>query len=126
MKKLLLVSLSLGLGFSMFAQNSNLKPNRPVRYVVEAERNAASTSRVQSHNPSTQAIVCDTIGRSGNAFGNYSRVSRSIIYYDPNINTITVSHRARLNPGTGFLQYDISTNGGTTWTTNIGPVYDPT
>ncbi len=63
-----------------------------------------------------------TIGSSSNLF-TLIRNSTNPIAADKNLNTIVYAHR---NNATGFggnsgqLRYDVSTNAGTTWTTNLG------
>jgi hypothetical protein len=64
------------------------------------------------------------IGQAGNAFG-FAYTRNTFLWADDNLNTITFVHRMINPPGTGYLAYDISKDGGETWTNNI-QVYDPT
>lgn len=64
------------------------------------------------------------IGQAGNAFG-FAFTRNTFLWADQDINTITFIHRMNTTPGTGYLAYDISKDGGQTWTPNV-QVYDPT
>lgn len=125
-KSILFTAVALGFVFGANAQNERTIRFTAPKLVKESENAGSQVNKVYNHNPSTQAIGCDTIGKSANAFGSYSRGSRSLVYADPNLNTIIFTHRATASPGSGYIQYDISTNGGSTWNRNVGPVYSPT
>src|SRR5688572_25147297 len=81
----------------------------------------------------TNAAVNDiSLGWAGNALGGAFRPSRSIVYADPNLNAVIVTHRAgpACNPGdgqvnTGSIMFDYSKTGGTTWSLppSLGPLY---
>lgn len=71
---------------------------------------------------SSKAISIIPIGTSGNAYGLYNG-GRTAIWADPRINSVVFVHRAAAVPGSGFLQYDLSKNGGATWTSNIDSLY---
>jgi hypothetical protein len=64
------------------------------------------------------------LGQAGNAFGFFGN-GRTNIWADDHINSISFVHRMVNPPGSGYLSYDLSVDGGNTWTTNI-QVYDPT
>lgn len=64
------------------------------------------------------------IGQAGNAYG-FAYTRNTFLWADQNINSITFIHRMGATPGTGYLSYDISKNGGMDWSTNI-QTYDPT
>ena len=82
----------------------------------------------------TNTAVGDVgLGNAGNAFGGYTRPARSIVFADPNLNAVIVTHRAgpACTPsdgaaGTGCIMFDYSKDGGTTWNAppSYGPVYD--
>ncbi len=67
------------------------------------------------------------IGQSGNAYGLYSN-SRTYLWADPSINSVVFTHRmvggTDVN-GNSRLSYDVSTDGGSTFETNV-KVYQPT
>ncbi len=69
-------------------------------------------------------VTVITIGASGNAYGLYNG-GRTALWADNNLNSVIFTHRMTVPPGSGFLAYDLSTDGGLTWTNNI-QVYDPT
>lgn len=62
------------------------------------------------------------IGTSGNGFGFFVDGRTASVWADNRLNTISFTHRQEL-PTSGHLGYDISTDGGTTWETNI-TMYD--
>jgi Secretion system C-terminal sorting domain/Fibronectin type III domain len=66
----------------------------------------------------------DTLGSSANLFTNiYSETNPVAV--DPASNTVVFIHRNNatlLGGNTGQYRYDISTNGGATWTKNVGPL----
>jgi hypothetical protein len=52
----------------------------------------------------------------------------SVVSYDKNINTVAFVHRAACGmpvavTNTGYYTYDVSTDGGITWSVNQGPIY---
>ncbi len=60
----------------------------------------------------------------------YSTVGvRTYVWAEPNINTITFTHRNDNTqyPGTtsGHLRYDVSTDGGANWNLDQGPIWEP-
>lgn len=64
------------------------------------------------------------IGQAGNAFGFlYSRTAN--IWVENELNTISFVHRMTNPPGTGYLAYDVSMDGGLSWSVN-NQAYDPT
>lgn len=64
------------------------------------------------------------IGQAGNAFG-FAFTRNTFLWADDNINSVTFIHRMKNPPGTGYLAYDISKDGGLTWTNNV-QTYNPT
>ena len=64
------------------------------------------------------------IGQSGNAYG-FVFMRTTYLWADNNINSITFIHRMLLTPGTGYLAYDISKDGGVSWTNDV-QAYNPT
>lgn len=66
------------------------------------------------------------IGQAGNAFG-FAFMRTTYLWVDNNINSVSFMHRMNTTPGSGYLAYDISKDGGLdgTWTNN-NQVYNPT
>jgi hypothetical protein len=71
-----------------------------------------------------KAVNAVAIGQSGNAFG-FAFTRTTYLWADNNLKTIAFMHRMTLPPGTGYLAYDLSKNGGQSWQSNI-QTYDPT
>lgn len=79
-------------------------------------------SLVLGHTLHSQCAASSTIGSASNLFTKVIN-STSSIAADKNLNTIVFIHRnnATLNGGnSGQLRYDVSTNGGSTWTIDQG------
>ena len=86
--------------------------NRPhTKHPIDEGRNARAVNSV-------------AIGQSGNAFG-FAFTRTTYLWADNNIKSIAFMHRMTLPPGTGYLAYDLSKDGGSTWQSNI-QTYDPT
>lgn len=64
------------------------------------------------------------IGEAGNAFG-FLYNSTANIWINNDLNSVSFVHRMLNPPGTGYLSYDASFDGGNTWALN-NQVYDPT
>src|SRR5690606_33588783 len=75
------------------------------------------------------SVLNTNIGKASNgystAFG-----PKTYLWVDPSINTITFTHRSDVGlfPGetSGHLRYDVSKDGGTTWSVDQGPIWSPT
>jgi hypothetical protein len=82
------------------------------------------TKRVQPSENNTANIL--TLGSSANGFGNFY-IGRTLLQYEPNLNTVVLTHRSNPaaggDPNTGYYRYDLSTDGGNTWSTDLGPIY---
>jgi hypothetical protein len=72
----------------------------------------------------TLAVSIITLGTSANALGLYGN-GRTYLWADDDIDAVILTHRASATPGSGFIQYDVSKDGGSTWSVNLGPVYTP-
>jgi hypothetical protein len=88
-----------------------------------------SQARHGSGNGNHTSTVCNVIplGSAPNAFGAASG-SRTQVSYDQNLNTVAFIHRAKCGTppavkNTGYYTYDISTDGGSTWANDQGPIY---
>ncbi len=71
-----------------------------------------------------QCVTTQPTGTAPNAYTNIS-VNTSPIAVNKDLNTVVFIHRNNpaVNGGTsGTFRYDISTNGGNSWTTDVGPV----
>ena len=68
-------------------------------------------------------IVLTSLGSSSNAFTQLGP-QRTRVSFAPGINTVLFIHRGNPNVGTSGnnAMYDVSTNGGLTWTNNLGPI----
>lgn len=80
-------------------------------------------------NVNTQAsCTIDTarIGQEQNAFGT-GFGAKTQLWYDPKLNATTMVHRTRTSITgdltSGWYRYDVSSNGGWTWMSNVGPLY---
>ena len=71
-----------------------------------------------------EAVNPVPMGQAGNAWG-FAYMRTTFLWAVNDINSISFVHRMLLSPGTGYLAYDISTDGGSTWTIN-NQVYNPT
>lgn len=95
--------------FQEFSSNAPLPPALP----AQIERDGRS-------------IVLRQMGTSGNGFGFLG--TRQFLWADQSLNAISFIHRMNVppqGPGSGFLAYDYSLDGGQTWNNNI-QVYNPT
>lgn len=77
---------------------------------------------------SSMAVNIIDMGKAGNAFG-VAFGGKNFLWADPTINAISFSHRSdpfvigQPNGTTGWIMYDYSIDGGTTWNVNYGPAY---
>lgn len=141
MKKCLLLACVAGLAFSAGAQNrvQSIKLKDTYR---RAELAGTAKSIANPSAPATRKeplVVTNTaisdipLGWAGNAFGGFTRPSRSICYADPGLNAVTVIHRSGPSctpgdgtAGTGSIMVDYSKDGGATFNAapSLGPVWD--
>ncbi len=134
MKKLLLVTMVFCLGIMAYAQNApqvrdGLKTHSAtIENMVGVEPlKAATPSPAAVPTPNFRApnaISVMDIGTSGNAYGfGYGGGQKTIVYYNGDLNTITNIHRmgGELDPAgyNGDLGYDVSYDGGMTWTNMV-------
>jgi len=137
MKKLLLLVL-LSISIHGIAQVSHEKflPN-PAGLTNHFSKEFTSTNALPGPGPLKTPVLKPSaqhrdfnfvnpiaIGQAGNAFG-FAFMRTTYLWADNHINTVTFIHRMINPPGTGYLAYDISKNGGQTWTNNV-QTYDPT
>lgn len=137
MKRLLLLIMMAGF-IATYAQNTqNNFKSAPAKAPVDCINETSNPSgqfdqnRIKTLPPIPPSANRDinvvnpiAIGEAGNAFG-FAFMRTTYLWADNNINSISFIHRMLNPPGTGFLAYDISKDGGLTWENNI-QVYDPT
>jgi len=135
MKKTLLFILALMVGFAVVAQRATLKENLPTEKANFADR--VDPLPVQSHvigkehkanvpaqYKATNNVSIVSIGTSANAYGyGYAGGQKSLLNANSDLNVVTNFHRmgGTLDPGgySGDLGYDISFDGGWTWTNMV-------
>ena len=135
MKRALLFIMTMVFGFAVMAQNAAVKSNIPFEKLNLSEKasyapqkGVTTPQEYQIQRPavykSTDAVSIINIGTSANAYSyGYGGGQKSILSANNDINTITHFHRmgGELDPGgySGDLGYDISTDGGMTWTNMV-------
>jgi hypothetical protein len=139
MKKGLLLLCSTVFSMSVMAQHRHVTFTQTLHKPQENNENVSlrTASPAQTHHignlasrngsPSINTVSTIQIGTSQNAFTAIGGPHTNV-WYDPNINTVCFIHRGRttLDPTSGYYRYDISKDGGATWTSNLGPVFsDP-
>lgn len=134
MKKLLLIATAVCFSAGLFAQRATVKTILDVKPVSMQVKNLDDASFVKT--PSivatpvkpavrgTSEVTVVDLGNSANAYGLYNG-GRTALWADPNLNTVAFFHRMLIPPGSGYLAYDVSKDGGNTWTNNI-QLYNPT
>ncbi len=135
MKKILLFILVIGITHSISAQNarkavSTHKPHDEV--LIEPPAGAVSTvvgTKTDDRIKTTQNgrdLIFIKIGSSGNTHG-YWGSPRTYLWADPTINSVVFTHTMlseTKQESNGRIAYDVSTDGGTIWTSNV-QVYSP-
>ena len=134
MKKILLFVLVFGMVYTVSAQTRHaISTKRPTQeYLMEpptatpsdvvVDQNEAFT--VSDNSRGTVTFV--PIGNTGNSYGIYGN-PRTYVWADPTINSIVFTHRMTGGTeklGNSRIAYDVSTDGGATWTNNIH-IYTP-
>jgi hypothetical protein len=139
MRKSLLLLVAVVFGITAIAQNYSLKPNLKTEKAITAEKVAfepakahslgqASKSELPTHTyKNTDFVSIINIGTSANAYGyGYGGGQKSLVNTNNDLNMVTNIHRmgGALDPGgySGDLGYDISLDGGMTWT-NMNEIY---
>lgn len=134
MKKLLLIATAVCISAGLFAQKAPVKVKSDVPTATLQIKNIDEESIVKTPSAmnllpkpavrGTAEVSIVDIGGSANAYGLYNG-GRTAVWADPNLNTVAFFHRMLIPPGSGYLAYDVSTDGGNTWTNNI-QLYNPT
>jgi len=131
--KRLLFAFFIFCAFGLSAQNFNKKDfSSPGKFAIQNNELQTATptllnlerpARPVSGFKNTDVVQPIAIGQSANAFG-FSYMRTTYLWADNNINSISFMRRMTNYPGSGFLAYDLSTDGGQTWTLDH-QVYDP-
>jgi hypothetical protein len=103
----------------LYERHQEEQPADPAGKVLRTMNHQAPTGLKATNNVNPIAI-----GQSGNAWG-FSYMRTTFLWAVNDINSISFIHRMVDPPGSGFLAYDVSKDGGTTWSLN-NQVYDPT
>ncbi|HRZ43304.1 MAG TPA: T9SS type A sorting domain-containing protein [Bacteroidales bacterium] len=131
MKKYVLLGIVSLFAVSAMAQSVNGQVGRKTGKVADVvtnqvvPMNTVIAKPVTSINKQGMAVtIVPTGGTSANAYGLYNG-GKTALWADANLNAVAFFHRAPGTPGSGYVQADLSKDGGATWTGNLGPVYSP-
>ncbi|NNM15085.1 MAG: hypothetical protein HKO56_00405, partial [Bacteroidia bacterium] len=143
MKKLLLTTLALAFTIGVYAQgnktmnNALSAPNNKIvdtekmqSAPVQANKSQAVKSVRQTTNQRAAAISVVPMGNAANTFTSIG--ARTQLFAMPSLNTVGFIHRSTTSSqtpaglGSGYFLYDVSMDGGATWSVNNGPIFDPT
>ncbi len=133
MKTTLLLTVALGLSITVMAQKSpgKVKANLPsvslqIQNADDADLCTSPTqvNFVKPEAKGTTEVSIVTLGGAANTYGLYNG-GRTVLWADPNINSVAFFHRMNTTPGSGYIAVDYSTDGGTTWEVNQ-QVFNPT
>jgi type IX secretion system substrate protein len=143
MKKLLLTIFAVGVCYGTYAQSNRASNSvsAPKRNITDTEKMNSSVGPVNESStryylnsqnvPNQKSAVVNVIpiGNAPNTFGSIG--ARTQLFALPSINSVAFVHRATtdtqvpLGPGSGYFWYDLSTDGGMTFSINNGPIYNP-
>lgn len=122
MKKQLLFLAALGFATAASAQEVRVETGRSSAMLVPHHAPGVNASVVQKSASAVQ------IGTSPNVYG-FGFGPRTNMWANEELNTIAFIHRSDYSSNgdnsSGSLRYDVSTDGGATWTSNAGPVWNP-
>ena len=130
MKKILILTLLMSFGIFSFAQTkfqvkNNLNEEKSTLMkssdkVLDNKSTHPYLKPVNHYNNGTDEISILDLGDAGNPWG-FCGGGRTYIWADNDINSIVFTHRM-LNPpggpGSGYIAYDFSIDGGATWEVN--------
>ncbi|MEQ1732516.1 MAG: T9SS type A sorting domain-containing protein [Bacteroidia bacterium] len=135
MKKGLLLTLAIGTTLGATAQNARMaNPNAKMVKMSSTRKVANDVSKPLVGTMPVKTIVNSPLmassavplGSGPNAYS-VTAGNRSYLWADPVLNAVVFSHRlvtsAPAIPTSGCVGFDVSTDGGATWTVNQGPVY---
>ena len=130
MKKFLLFTFLISFGlFSMaqtkFQVKENLKATKSLMIkssdqVLNSHSTHPYLKPVNHSNNGTDEINVIDIGGAANAYGLYNG-GKTCVWVENDINSISFTHRMYnppTGPGSGYIAYDFSTDGGDTWLNN--------
>ena len=119
---------SPSLSYSDYKSSSN-NGSEQVSFAGKKTSTTPSLARRTSPNQNHTSTVCNVvaIGHASNALGSTGG-GHTQVWYDQNLNTIVYTHRGLCGTpptvtNTGYYVYDISTDGGSTWLADQGPIY---
>jgi hypothetical protein len=131
MKRILLGVLVSLFAVSVMAQTPKETVGVPQKYVIDMPVNLTVPMNyvvgqpIKQVNKMGRAItIIPTGGISANAYGLYAG-GKTALWACPTLNAVSFIHRAGATPGSGFLEADISKDGGATWLGAQGPTYSP-
>lgn len=134
MKKLLLIATAVCISAGLFAQKSPARAKAHFPTASLQVNNVDEESLLQKPSivsavtrpnfKGTSDISIVDLGGSANSYGLYNG-GRTVLWADPNTSAVAFFHRMLIPPGSGYIAYDISKDGGNTWTNNI-QIYNPT
>jgi len=137
MKKLLLVVLAVSFGLGLYAQKPQIN-EKILQSAVKQARPQIATEPIGSQTnyfppavmspgfaASPNAVSILDLGQGGNALG-FSGGGRTAIWADNNVNAVAFFHRMANGGayGNSRIAFDMSTNGGASWSNNI-LAYEP-
>ena len=128
MRKLLLFSVVSCFGLSAAAQNV-IKVTSTETHSARS-KTAVDVQTTPTHsNGSKVSAVGVNMGQGPNAYGPAFNPWTNV-WADEDLNAISFIHRSDFNTNgdntSGSLRYDLSTDGGSTFNSNAGPVWNPT
>jgi len=128
MKKLLFFTVAACFGLTANAQNKLTVNGTQEHAMIQKNVVDVNTSPTK-HSSSKVAVTGVNTGDGPNAYGP-AFGPRNNMWADEDLNTIAFIHRSDAatngDNSSGSLRYDMSTDGGSTWNSNIGPVWNPT
>ena len=135
MKKTLLIVFTLMFGVALMAQKAQVNPDIPSERAIIADKADPAPANLPNVGQSqkakapaafkgTDVVTIIDIGTSANAYGyGYGGGQKSLVNVNNDLNMVTNFHRmgGDLDPGgySGDLGYDISVDGGMTFTTMV-------
>ena len=129
-KTLLTLAACFIAGSLVFGQQAKYIKNNPRKGLPMIE--PVSAGNAPASIPTPPAMINSAniiqIGLGPNAFGT-GFGARTNVWADKNLNSIVFVHRGALlsgggqDPNSGYLRYDVSKDGGLTWTSDEGPLY---
>ncbi len=132
MKKGLLLTLAVGSVLNVHAQNARMVNTKAKGVKAPTAKVGNDVAKASNYTPSKgivnsplMASAAISIGTAPNAYSTLVG-TRSHLWADPQINAVVLSHRAPVAgtvTNSGFVGLDASTDGGTTWGVDLGPVY---